>query len=151
MVESEKDATSKIFGDDMFEDQSGEKRSYSNLVKSGDGSSQYNLGSAITQGIEIASANVLGLQKDADLSNKQTNNIRESIWTHEIGHNLGSEHEDKTKVMNQVGITKIENSIGGKSSTTLNLPKLDSKAASIILSRANNRPVDSPGIFSPKR
>ncbi len=150
-VDSKADAQAKIFGDDMFEDETGEARSYGNLVTADGGSSDDALGSATTQGIAIASDRIGTLASEADLSKNQTNAVRKSVWTHEIGHNLGLDHSDNTKTMNQVNIGLTRSQIGANTTATMSLPKLDKRTSRIILSKAGNRALGDPGIFRPKR
>ena len=80
-------------------------------------------------------------------------------FIHEIGHNLGLDHGDKTNIMSQMDGVEFQNSIFGNSSAETNgsqpmrsftYPKVDSKGIKIMLQRVNNPRTKGLGIIKTK-
>lgn len=65
--------------------------------------------------------------------------VREKRRIHEIGHNLGLDHEDGSSIMDNVNATtrKVPDSIG-KTETTYSYPKIDKSGIKKMIKKMNN-------------
>jgi len=88
-----------------------------------------------------------------ELTSSQANDLKKSVWLHEVGHSLGLDETDNTKVMRLVSSTRVNASIrtGGLSdSYVINIfPLFDDEAPKIILTKANTSRPREPAVYSP--
>ncbi|MFA5044313.1 MAG: RHS repeat-associated core domain-containing protein [Paludibacter sp.] len=75
--------------------------------------------------------------------------LMKSTYIHEIGHNLGLDDADKTKIMDNVQMRTFENQTGGNTSI-YRFPTIDKKGIQIMFNRMNTPRVGSLGIIRKK-
>ena len=120
-----------------FETTSGEPRYYGNIV----GTEVYNgneYGSANNFRIDFNVENIKkGIEEGID-----SRDINTSTAIHEIGHNLGAEHSDKTSVMKLLD-TIERTSIEGKTLKTYDFPKVDKNSIKVLFNKRDTPKADT--------
>ncbi len=120
-----------------FETTSGEPRYYGNIV----GTEVYNgneYGSANNFRIDFNVENIKkGIEEGID-----SRDINTSTAIHEIGHNLGAEHSDKTSVMKPLH-TIERTSIEGKTLKTYDFPKVDKNSIKVLFNKRDTPKADT--------
>ena len=120
-----------------FETTSGEPRYYGNIV----GTEVYNgneYGSANNFRIDFNVENIKkGIEEGID-----SRDINTSTAIHEIGHNLGAEHSDKTSVM-KLFHTIERTSIEGKTLKTYDFPKVDKNSIKVLFNKRDTPKADT--------
>ena len=120
-----------------FETTSGEPRYYGNIV----GTEVYNgneYGSANNFRIDFNVENIKkGIEEGID-----SRDINTSTAIHEIGHNLGAEHSDKTSVMKLLD-TIERTSIEGNTLKTYDFPKVDKNSIKVLFNKRDTPKADT--------
>ena len=112
-----------------FETTSGEPRYYGNIV-----------GTEVDSGNEYGSANNIRIDFNVENIKKgigegiDSRDINASTAIHEIGHNLGAEHSDKTSVMKLLH-TIERTSIEGKTLKTYDFPRVDKNSIKVLFNK----------------
>lgn len=149
-VESLDDAKSSAFSkENKFTDINGNERYMGNIVMSGEGESARELGSANNRYVYFNQSNIsTALENGANEVNMST-----GIAAHEIAHNLGAEHSDKTATMKQVFINNDQSQINPKGMTE-SYPSTSKQIMKVIFGRRDTRNSDpnsrviQPGIYT---
>jgi len=113
-----------------FETTSGDTRYYGNIV-----------GTEPSTGNEFGSAN--NFRVDFNVGNinagvadgMNSSSLNKGVAIHEIGHNLGGEHNDGTSVMNMITTTTTHNQLGGTTTVSHSYPSMSTKFTPIIFNR----------------
>ena len=136
-VESESEAR-KSAASDTFTDTNGETRSYGNYYSVTESGQVYDpqntsqiFGTATNFAIELDRSLVQGLTSTTK-SNLGKNLM--GINIHEVAHNLGADHSDKTKAMEQAG---IQHDTSFNTYRIVSLPKIDTNLTRILLMGAD--------------
>lgn len=120
-----------------FETTSGEPRYYGNIV-----------GTEVYNGNEYSSANNFRIDFNVENIKKgieegiDSRDINTSTAIHEIGHNLGAEHSDKTSVMKLLD-TIERTSIEGKTLKTYDFPKVDKNSIKELFNKRDTPKADT--------
>ena len=145
------DAAKSAAYSNKFEDKNGTERYYGNIVAPGESGSGIEFGSADNRNINYNRENIAGGLK----AGMNENSLLTGISIHEIGHNLGGEHSDRTSTMSQIQTTTVNSQIGG-STTTHSYSSSSKEFTRIIFQRRDTRNNDTnsrvivPGIYTKK-
>lgn len=128
---------------DIFTNVDGQDVSYGNALgtRPNEGGRGDEFGSANGWRVDINSVNI---EKGVE-NGMNGNALIKGTYIHEIGHNLGLDHDDNTNIMSQNSSITFENQLG----TTMKIdsyPRVDKKGTQIIINRVNKPRVGSLGI-----
>ncbi|GHT63140.1 hypothetical protein FACS189451_09270 [Bacteroidia bacterium] len=132
---------------DIFTEVDGQDISYGNALgtEANKGGSGDEFGSANGWHVDINPANIAeGIEKGFNGSK-----LIEATFVHEIGHNLGLDHDDNTSIMQKVEQQIISNQLGS-ASTFYSYPSIDKKGVQIMTNRINAPRVGPLGIIRTK-
>lgn len=128
-------------------DGDGQMLSYGNQlnISSNEGGNGEEYGSANRITVSLNDGNI-----NESVSNYGLNAVQliKGTSIHEIGHNLGLDHSDRTNIMNRVDITSRTDQLnGGRVTHSPSYPKFDSRGAAIMVNRVNTPRSGSLGVI----
>jgi hypothetical protein len=129
------DDVGKAITGDIFTSVDGQDISYGNRLgtepnKSGHGEE---FGSANGWRVDINPANIAEGVNKVGFNNSR---LIESTYIHEIGHNLGLDHDDNTRMMQNATAITTSSTIGSPN-TTYSYPVIDKRGVLIMINRIN--------------
>lgn len=145
-VQAQKDAVAGT----EFKDKNGNDRFYGNKVGIGGSGSGVDYGNATSTTVRYNDVMVQNGVKNLGMNQAS---LLEGVMIHEIGHNLGGEHDDGTSTMMQITSTLYQNQIG-PSQTIISYPSTSKDFTRIIFGRRDTRNQDpnatviDPGIYT---
>lgn len=146
-VEGVDDVAAAISNNYFAVDSDGEMLSYGNRlnISNNEGGNGDEYGSANGWTVSLNNENITESVGDYSLNAVQ---LIKGTSIHEIGHNLGLGHSDRTNMMNHINITRQTDMLnGGKVTHSPSYPKVDSKGAAIIVNRVNTPRSGSLGVI----
>ena len=116
-------------------------------TRANEGSNNTDLGSANGYRVDINQSSIDNFARN---NHVDKDDLIKWTYVHEIGHNLGLDHSDKTDIMSQMNVIFHDgNILGGTttSSPTITHPKVDTKGVKIMLDNRNKPRKGSLGII----
>ena len=137
--EVEKGKLTTAIMNDIITSEGGQDIFFGNSLgtRANEGSNNTDLGSANGYRVDINQSSIDNFARN---NHVDKDDLIKWTYVHEIGHNLGLDHSDKTDIMSQMNVIFHDgNILGGTttSSPTITHPKVDTKGVKIMLDNRN--------------
>jgi len=137
--EVEKGKLTTAIMNDFITNEGGQDIFFGNSLgtRANEGSNNTDLGSANGYRVDINQSSIDNFARN---NHVDKDDLIKWTYVHEIGHNLGLDHSDKTDIMSQMNVIFHDgNILGGTttSSPTITHPKVDTKGVKIMLDNRN--------------